>query len=300
MAVSSFVEVIGRAITHRFGESPTAERKFAVTLTDPDTPHQEIFDAIGIYHGSPHPEYGYIFCIEGTISEGNPTPFHAEATFRYEVPRGPAGSSPEAFEPNPLYRPDSWSFSTGGVAIPALRYYHGTGNATVRSLTNSAGDFFEGAMGEEAELRATISGNRTDFPLAFSVAVTNAVNASTYLGAPAHFWKCQGVSAQPVTEIVNGRRFAYWSVSVELVYRQSGWNLLLPNVGWNYVQNGQKRRVYVFDENGEQIPAANPQPLDANGALRNDNPGEANPPLIITRRIYPAIDFATYFGNPPS
>lgn len=294
MAVSAFQEVIGRSFTHRFGESPSVERKFAVTLTDPDTPHQEILDAIGIYHGAAHPEWAYLLCHEGSVSEGNPTPFHAEVSYRYEVPK----VSSQDYEPNPLQRADVWSFSTGGAAVPALTYYYGSGNSTLRALTNSAGDFFEGAMTEEGELRATIAGNRSSFPLATAVAVTNCVNDATYLGAPAHSWKCQGISAQKQVEVVNGAEISYWSISVELAYRQSGWDLLLPNVGWNYIEGGQKKRAYVTDESGERVAAANPQPLNSNGGLVTASHGESNPPMILTRRIHREINFATYFGTP--
>jgi hypothetical protein len=294
MGVTSFQEIIGRSFQHRFGESPSCERKFSVTLDAPDTSHQEILDAIAIKHGSGHPEWSYLLCHEGSISEGNPTPFHAEVSYRYEVPK----VSSTDYQPNPLQRADIWSFSTGGAAVPALTYYSGSGNGTQRVLTNSAGDFFEGAMTEEGELRATIAGNRATFPLEVAVAVTNCVNASTYLGGPAHSWKCQGISAQQQVEVVDGAQIKYWSVSVELAYRQSGWDLLLPNVGWNYVEGGKKKRAYVTDENDEKVAASNPQPLDANGGLVTASPGESNPPMILTRRVHKVVDFASYFGTP--
>lgn len=294
MAVLSFREIIGRSFQHRFGEGPTVERKFAVSLDNPDTPHQEILDAIGIYHGTAHPEWTYLLCHEGSITEGTPTPFHAEVSYRYEVSR----VSSQDYQPNPLQRADVWSFSTGGAALPALTYYSGSGNGTQRALTNSAGDFFEGAMTEEGELRATIAGNRAAFPLATAIAVTNCVNNATYLGGPAHSWKCQGISAQQQLEVINGSEIKYWSVAVELVYRQSGWDLLLPNVGWNYVDGNQRKRCYVTDEDGNKVASANPQPLNSNGALVTTSPGESNPPIILTRRVHKEVNFSTYFGTP--
>lgn len=294
MAVSDFREIIGRSFTHKFGESPSVERKFAITLTHPATSHQEILDAIGIKHGDSHPEWGYLRCMEGAVAEGRPTPYHAEATYRYEVP----GVSSAEYQPNPLARADVWSFSTGGAAVPALACYVGSGNGTLLALTNSAGDFFEGAMTDEAELRATISGNRSAFPLSAATAVTNCLNDAPYLGAPAHTWKCQGISAQRHVEVVNGDEIVYWAISVELVYRQTGWNLLLPNVGWNYIESGARKRAYVVDDDGTKVAASNPQPLTATGGLATTSAGAANPPILLVRRVHREVNFSAYFGVP--
>jgi hypothetical protein len=116
-------------LPHRFGESPSAERKFVVT-TDGAESHQTLLDAVGIYHGTAHPEFAYLLCLEGSITETDR--FHAEITYRYGTP---ASGTAEA-NVNPLSRPDVWSFSTGGAAVPALGYYHpgtaGSGNGEVR------------------------------------------------------------------------------------------------------------------------------------------------------------------------
>jgi hypothetical protein len=71
---------------------------------------------------------------------------------------------------------------------------------------NSAGDFFEGLQSEEAEVRATISGNRASFPLADAVAVTNCVNNGSYLGGAAHQWKCSGIAGQQQIEVVGASK----------------------------------------------------------------------------------------------
>jgi hypothetical protein len=291
MAILGYREVLPRTFSHRFGESPSAERKYVVTVDAPEA-HQTLISTAGIVHGSAHPEFPYLLMLDASITETDR--HHAEITYRYEVPKQ------EDFSPNPLGRADVWSFSTGGAAVPALVYYDGTGNGNRKALINSAGDFFEGAMTEEAELRATIAGNRATFPLATAAAVTNCVNSDAYLGAAAHQWKCQGIAAQQQTEVVDGAEIRYWSVTVELAFRQSGWNLLLPNVGWNYIEGGKKKRAYVIDpDSGERVESSNPQPLLADGALDTASPGESNPPIILNRRVHREIAFAGYFGTPP-
>ena len=86
-------------------------------------------------------------------------------------------------------------------------------------------------------------------------------------------------------------------VSVELLYRQTGWNLLIPDVGFNFIANGEKRRAMVLDnQNNEWLASSDPVALDGQGGLAAA--GQA--PAILTRRLYRRIDFNTYFGSPPS
>lgn len=297
MAIINYREVLPRTFSHKFGESPTAERKFVVTVSQP-VPHQDLLNSVGIFHGASHPEFSYLLCTEGSITETDR--HHAEITYRYEVP----SSGSQDSQPNPLARKDVWSFATGGAAVPALIYYQGSGNSQRRALINSAGDFFEGAMTEEAELRCSIAGNRAAFPIAIAAAVTNCVNSDEFLGAAVHRWKCQGISGQQQVEVVNGLEIKYWSVTVELAYRASGWNLALPNVGWNYISgsggSAKKKRCYVFDEGDEKVPSSNVMALNDDGSIRfNTDFTGSGAPTILNRRVHPEIAFTPYFGTPP-
>ena len=287
MSVISYREVIPRTASHKFGESPTAERKYIVTVDEP-TPTQTLVNAVGIFHAAAHPEFSYLKCLNIQVTETDR--HHAELTYSYELPKQ------EELDPNPLARPDVWSFSTGGSQVPALVYYDGSGNGTKKPLQNTAKDFFEGLTTLEAEVRASISGNRPTFPLANAAAVTNSVNSSSYLGGAAHAWLCAGISGQQVTEVVNDVELRYWQITVELVYRASGHDLLLPNVGWNYLEGGEKKRVWVKDpESGEKVASGSPRALTTAGGLKADN----QEPDILTRRVYPEADFSNYFGTPP-
>jgi hypothetical protein len=223
---------------------------------------------------------------DAQVTEGSPSPFHAEVTYRYEV------LNPDERDPNPLARPDVWSFSTGGAAVPALFYWDG---ATQKPLVNSAKDYFEGLTTEEGECRATINANRANFPLATAVAVTNTVNSGSYLGASAHHWKCIGISGQQQTEVVNDVEINYWAITTELAYRQTGWNLQLPDVGYNYLEGGEKKRAYVIDpDTNEKVAAVNPVALNSNGTLKS----AGQLPDILDRRVNREVDFSSYFGTP--
>jgi len=287
MAVISYREVIPRTFSHKFGESPTAEIKYTVTVDEP-TATQTAINAIGILHGAQHPEYPYLRMLDASVTETDR--HHVEITYRYDVPQQ------ENPDPNPLARPDVWTFSTGGSQVPALVYYSGNGNASKKPLQNTAKDFLEGLTTLEAEVRATISGNRAEFPLAEAAAVTNSVNSSAYLGGAKHSWFCAGISGQQATEVVNDTEIRYWQISVELIYRASTHNLLLPNVGWNYLENGERKRAWVKDpETGEKVASGSPRALTAAGGLKADN----EEPDILTRRVYPEANFSRYFGSPP-
>lgn len=287
MGVLSWRETTGRSLTHQFGQSPSAERRFVVTLDSTDTATALIVNSVGIFHLDAHPEFSFLRMTNASVTEASPTPFHAEVTFSYSVPEQ------EEQEPNPLARPDIWSFSTSGAAVPAFYYFDGT---TQKVLVNSADDFFEGAMTDESEVRATIQSNRPSFPLALAAQVTNCVNSDAYLGAPQFHWKCAGISASQATEIVNETEIRYWQITAELVFRQTGWELQLPDVGYNVFEGGQKIRGYVLDPDDKttRIPCANPIALNSDGTKRDGAPS------ILKRRVHRSVAFAGLFGTPPS
>lgn len=285
MAVVTSREILPRTLQHRFGESPTAERRFAVTVDSSTTTHADVIAAVGIFHGDAHPEYSYLRMLDASLSESSPDPYHVELVYRYEVPKQ------DEYDPNPLLRPDVWSFSTSGAAVPAIAYYAGD---KLAPLVNAAGELIEGAMTEEAELRATIAGNRARFPLDIAAYVTNAVNDAEYLGCPAYTWKCQGIGAQQAVEIVNDVEVRFYQVTAELVYRSSGWPLLLPDVGWNFLANKVLKRCFRLNDENLEVPSANPVALAADGRMLA--PGV--PPRLLVRRVHRAITFSTYFGTP--
>lgn len=305
MAVLSFREVIPRTFRHRFGDSPQAERKFTVSL-DNATSNEEILNSIGIFHGAVHPEYPYLRCVEGNVTETDR--YYGEITYRYEVPAQAAQGGGGQFQANPLARPDVWSFSTGGAQVATTMFYNGDGNADRRPLLNTANEFvYEGLTTLEAEVRATISSNRAVFPLPIAADVTNCINATPYLFGAKHTWMCAGISATQAVEVVNGLEIAYWQITVELVYRASTWNQFLPNVGLNQLQLVgptsppvvEKRFCTVKNEDGVAVPASSPQALDANGLQKTAGDSPDILGGAAGRRIYKEIVFDPYFGTPP-
>jgi hypothetical protein len=277
-------------VTHLIGASPEFERRFVVTLNNPDTNSGIMVTAVGAQHGSAHPEVSAAKCREVSVTEayeGNR--YWAEVIAQYAIP--PADE--RDIDLLPWLRPDVWKFQTQGVAVPALYYYDGT---TQKPLTNSAGDYFEGLTVDEAQQKVTIQSNRQNFPSALAAAVTNCVNDGNYLGFPQDGVKVQGISGEQATEQINGQEVRYWKITSELLCRQSGWSLLLPDVGFNFIDGGVKKRADVEGPDGEQVASANPIALNGSGGKQ----AGATLPAILTRRVYKRITMSTYFGTPPS
>jgi hypothetical protein len=286
MAVIAFYE-LARSGEFRFGESPGLERRFVCTLDDPGTTtFGQCAQAIGVDIGSLHPEYTQVPCTSAEVIEGyEGSRYHIEVVYRYEINDGILENV------NPLLRPDRWTFETQGVAVPALTYFDGT---TQKPLTNSAFDYFEGLTVDEAQTKVVIESNRPNFPSAIATALTNTVNGDSFLGAGAHFWKCQGIAGELRRDLVGTQIVKYWKITTTLMYRQTTWNLQIPDVGFNALVDGQKRRVMTFDfENQEWVASPVPMGLNGGGAQT------FGAPAILNRRVYREANFNTFFGNPP-
>ena len=302
MTAFSQREILPRTVTHKFGDSPTAERRFVVS-TDGETPQQEVIASVGIYHLSPHPEWPFLVMLSITATETDP--YHSEITYSYGMTEagsdGLTGGS-VTIDPNPLARPDVWNFSAGGSSVPAVEYHDEYYNPFTdvtfqieKALVNAAGDIFEGVTKTESELTATISGNRASFDIAMASEVTNSVNDGEYLGRPQYSWLCTGISGQQATEMVNDAELRYWQISVTLIYRHSTHLFKIADCGLNYLEAETKKRCFVVDAEGTKVASANPMPLAADGSMLPV--GQAV--RILERRMHPKINFKTYFGEPP-
>jgi hypothetical protein len=258
-----------------------------------------LIDSVGVFYGATHPDFPEAFCVslsyDESVQEGSgDVPVNVyEATLKatYEKP------ATEEYGKNPYTRKDIWTFQTQGAPIAALFYFDGN---TIKPLTNSAKDPLKGLQVDEALQKILIKGVRSNFPSALAAAVTNCVNSDSYLGFPANHVKCQGITAERKYEIVNKTTIWYWEVTVELLARQTGWNLLIPDVGYNYLEGGEKKRCKVKAPDGEggevDVASADPVALDGNGGQL----AAGATPVVLDRRIYRQVPFSGYFGNGPN
>jgi hypothetical protein len=288
MGIVNVTELAQVSASRKFGEAPVFQRQFVVEVDSPTTTQSAILVASNVPFLAPHPEASYCKALNASVSNYNGSRWHYLVTWDYELPKQ------ANVDPNPLARADIWKWSTGGLQVPSLYYYEGD---TLEPLQNSANDFFEGVTTDISTLQASISGNRATFDYGLATTVTNAINSSPYLGAPPYTWKCSGIAATPAVEVVNEAEIRYWQVEVTLEYRPDGWELQLPNIGWNYLDGSTKKRVTVdYDPGGgqpiEKVPSSNPQPLNTDGTLAT------GAPTILKRRVHKAVNFQQYFGTP--
>lgn len=299
MGVESVAE-LARTFENEVGGTPKAVRRWAVTLSDntlagTNYTATDIVTQCGVQTwGTDHPDLTFIKLRKVTINERfNDSPYHVEVVAEYGLVLGNELLTPTS-------RAAEWTFTGKPGSVPALFYFDGT---TKKVLTNSAGDYFQGLTTQEAMFEATCKKNYTAFPSA-QASATNSVNDATYFGGAKNTWQVTGGTINYVTELFNNTVVSYWSASWTLLYRQTGHNLLLPDVGWNFVSGGQKRRCMVFDfENSEWVASPNPMPLNGSGQQQTGSslpvilPLNADPPGL---RVNPEADFTTLFGTPPS
>lgn len=289
MGVVSFKE-LARKNEYELLKQRKLTREFVCVLSDDTlignpTAETAIFTAVGVDFGNIHPTYTDYRCRKMTLTEGyEGSPYHVHLLCEYGVIY--------AYElVSPTTRPALWEFDSAPGEIPALTYYDG---ATLRPLTNSANDYFPGLVTQEGIVTVKITQNFSTLPSSW-IAAQNSVNDATYLGVPQHTVKVNKVLIKQTQEEFGGALVAYWQGIAELHYRQSGHNLQLPDIGWNFVAGGQKRRAMVFDfQNTEWVPSPNPIGLDGAGGL------SSGLPAILNRRVNPTSNFLALFGTPPT
>lgn len=294
MAIISHRE-LPRTFDRRFGERFAAERRFVVTVDDNGCTLQEAYTAVGIPNlGALHPEHPIRFLEAEYQEHYEDSRYHNLVIARYggDIQQDPD----QLLAATPTLRPAKWSFVTQGTTVPAFFYFDQAGNASRKPLTNSAFDFFQGVTTDEAQCKIVIQDNLTNFPTTLAVFLTNTINSVDWLSTgDTHRWKCQGINGELKFEVVGESIYRYWQVTVELMYRQTGWNLQLPDVGFNFIANNQKRRAVVFDfENAEWVASPGPVGLDGNGGLT------LGAPAILERRVHGEVDFNAYFASPPT
>ena len=287
---------LARTFENEVGGQPRAVRTWAVTLSDNTlegngTSPVAVLTALGLTnYGALHPDFntnGFFGLRKITVNERfQDSPYHIQVIAEYGVVTANEVANPTA-------RTNEWTFEGQTSEVPALFWWDG---ATRRPLVNSAYDYFEGLTTTEQLVKATVKMNLANWAaVAPKIQANHKINSDGYLGCPVHTWKVAGVNTAYVVEVYNNVAHQYWSTTCELLYRESGWNLYLPDVGWNYIDGGQKRRAMVFDyENGEWVASPNPVGLTSGGGMNF-----TSWPNVLERRVNREAVFVDLFGLPP-
>ena len=288
------VKELARSFENEIGRTGAkAVRRFVLMLSD-DTltnggppPYTDIANAL---FGSATPGWNYVH------------PVHTALKLRKIIINERFEDNPYAIEVvtewglvtddellTPTARASQWAFESQPGQIPALWYYDGF----LRPLTNSAGDFFPGLVTDESLVRIKVQRNFTSVPYNW-LALQNHVNSATYLGCGPNTIKVVAVDVVRNAEEWNNSYQEYYTATASMLYRQSSHLLYLPDVGFNFIDGGQKRRGMVFDaQNGEWVPSANPIALNGFGAQV-----PAGQPAILPRRVNPQAHLEAVFGTP--
>ena len=294
MSVVSAVE-LARTVEEELGGTQRAIRRFACVLSDdtlvgnPPTETEISTACVPGGYGSAHPTLSAYGLRKITINERfGDSPYHVEVIAEYTVV-----DAEELLVP--WSRASVWTFEGAPSQIAALSYYDGD---TLRPLVNSANDYLQGLVTDESMITATVKTNYQEFPSS-QVQAANSVNSDGFLGAAAYAWKMTAANVAKATEVIGVTTYTYWAAEWKLTYRQTGWVLKIPDVGWNFLVGGEKRRCMVFDfQNSEWVASPTPMPLSSGQQIPNDT-NSATRPDILDRRVNPARVFTNFFGSAP-
>jgi hypothetical protein len=291
---------LARTYEAELGIPEVAVRRWNLVLSDNTLQNNPLTETEVISHlnlgtwGAAHPTWAHLGLRKVSVIErAGDSPYHAEAVAEYSF-------IPSELVLAPTSRRADWKFETQPGQVPALYYYHDSsagafsGNNDIRPLTNSAYDYLEGLVTDEALVQITITKNFWPFPQAY-FGMQNFLNSETYMTCARYTLKCTGVTSDYTQEFFANTTYQYWATQIQLQFRASTWVLQIPDVGWNFLNNGVKQRAMVFDEkNSEWVASANPVGLNGSGNLTFGQPA------ILPRRVNPAMDFGPLLGRPPT
>jgi hypothetical protein len=286
----------GRTLSGKSQETDAYTRSFLVRVDALDESLIDISNAPGISvkESDAHPENASIVALEYDVKCVHDSGLLWQVDFKYyakPVDLNDGLSAPgaiEGFGKKPVWSAGS-SVTTGPVTKDI---YDG-------KITNSAGDPLEDAVKEYAEFRCSVTMYSFSVSGWASTALeyTNATNSDSWNGGGPRTWKCQGCSAQLVTESLNGVSFTLWEVAWEFAYRKDTWDLVLLDIGYNQrvnedgepSQSGDKKKTIVGPD---KKPLAGPVGLNNGVAVSpGDEPDERE--FIV----YEQRPFGTVFGE---
>lgn len=286
MAVISFAEIWnGRRAAASLDKFITREytRVFRVITNDPKDEPWVVGSATGLpilfdpYQG----QNGAIdlnsraLRIEPRQSEDDP--YIWEVVIEY-------GTKFENFDPanyetggyeNPILRPPDirWSFVSFQKPIDKDLL----GNAIV----NSAQDPYDPPVTvDDHRPVLTYERNELVFDPELAIAYMDAVNTDVFLGALPGQAKVAGIEAVRVFE----HNLFFWRVNYEIHFRREGWDLIIINRGYHYLDAGESKAIN--DKFGQ--PVSSPKLLTAAGAVLP----QGGTPTDKTFKVYKELPFA--------
>jgi hypothetical protein len=286
-----------RSLSGKVQETDAYTRSFLVKAAKIDESLIDISNAPGIALKDEHPENKKIKAMEYDVKCVDDSGLLFQVDFKYYAPPPdlnedegglPPPGSIEGFGKKP-----TWSAGSSVSAQPIVKDIHGD------AIVNSAGDWLEDVQADQAEFRlgVTLYAFKAADWTGTALSHTNAINSDAWNGGAIGTWKCQGCSAQLVTESLNGTAFTLWEINWEFAYKSTGWQLKLLDVGMNEKcdsegvasMSGDKKKA-IRGPDGKPISA----PVALSGGVAN--PGADEPPTIEVD-AYTSQAFLPVFGE---
>jgi hypothetical protein len=224
-----------QALTAEKGGTYGYTRSWKVALSSQNPNLGAIQAAVGVFTGQPGPNGTTCKTVR---VQGTDSRYLYKVTAEYEKPE-PSESERDPRSEPPEYE---WSFE---VTQEATMYALQTPSSRVRNkkILNTAGDPLEDVTIDSAEARLTITYNVpiNTFSASLALGFTNSVNLNAWCGGYPGTWKCQGFGATtktwerkiPEEEGGGSETIYYWTLTINLSYKQHGWQLRLLNIGFS-------------------------------------------------------------------
>lgn len=302
----------------------SAVRQWRILL---NTPH-ESFDitaappnGVGVKIGDKLDNVNPIPCVSLSVTADGSSRMTRLVTARYASTPGEdtaAGDDPGTQDPSA--RLSIVSVSTSTVEMPSWTWYLVLPDGSVigdrQEAANPVGDMYDGVI--KAEPVSIITVEQFDFPTDPTVHCQHIgkvnSNAAVWRGLsiPKRCLLFRGLSFRPQVVSYGALVLRGWQSSYEFALRMNeqrvvdvsgsmttsycGWDMAVPQTGFNcFVGNAIKRATVQLPGSTEEVPSAQPVPLNDDGTQRART---ANPKVLVKRRGYhEQADFSQIFSH---
>jgi hypothetical protein len=288
-----------RSLSGKVQETDAYTRSFLVKAAEIDESLIDISNAPGIALKDEHPENAAIKCMEYDVKCVDDSGLLFQVDFKYYAPppdlNEDEGGLPQPGTIDGFGKKPIWSAGSSVTSGPCTE----TIDNPPAAIKNSAGDPLEDVVKEHAEFRLSVTMyafSASDWT-GLAASYTNAVNSDNWNGGAPGTWKCQGCSAQQVTESIGGTSFTLWEITWEFAYRADTWTLKLLDIGYNQLvgedgqpsQSGDKKRAILGQD---KKPLSGPVGLNGFGIAITPPAG----PAVLEFTVYRQQDFGSVFG----
>lgn len=279
---------------------PTYSRIFLVRTNTVRPNMQDVAAAPGISWRAAFPDDVNAFLVDSNTQQDGESPFHYKVTYTYRFL--------DESEKIPWLRPATFSFAGSLASAPAFWHFPTPGNNQTKAIiVNTAGDPLSGLDRDEAEFSVTIQWNqRPPFNFRRAQEYVGAVNSDEWSGGNPNTWKCVSISANRKFEVISNdtdppAKCFYWDTTVNLSYRNTGWDIQTWDVGFNEIVGGTWNPSLGVRTGGTRRKIlAGSEPVSEPAALSQGiakPPGQ--PPDLVTFRVYRALAFTGVFEPIP-